>query len=73
MVPLEEVMLETVRFYGPKRKVLAAQLDLNGRRECWTNKKLIMFYTFDMDHLGVEPERLFHEIGNFKKGFDVWV
>lgn len=34
-------MPKVVSFYGPKRRVVGAQLDLDGRRECWINPGIL--------------------------------
>jgi hypothetical protein len=71
-VPLGDVMVEVAKFYGPKRRLIAAQLDLNGHRQSWTNSNL------SCEDPGrifgeIELERLFQEIAAFHRGVDVWI
>lgn len=40
-IPLEQIMLEVMSFYGSGRRLIGGQLDLDGRRECWINPELL--------------------------------
>jgi hypothetical protein len=40
-VPLQSVMAELTKFFGPAVKLLAGQLDLDGKRSCWINPALL--------------------------------
>jgi hypothetical protein len=40
-VSLESVMVEVVKFLGPDVKLLAGQLDLDGKRSYWINPNLV--------------------------------
>jgi hypothetical protein len=40
-IPIEETMSNIISFYEPKRRLIAAQLDLNGHRQSWINPGLL--------------------------------
>jgi hypothetical protein len=60
-VPLENVMAELAKFELDK-KLIAAQMDLDGHRASWINPEL-----------SSEEPGFLQEIAAFRKGFDVWL